>query len=78
MLIKLLRQIACADGVFRDGEEANIDDSVAKGLVDAGYAISLEIKAEPAREKIEEVETSEAEPAREIAATVKQSRKRLK
>lgn len=63
MKVKLFRPIYCPDGSFRAGEEPNLTDAIAKGLIDGGYAKSLEKPAEtivveviPPSEKVKEIQ----------------------
>lgn len=38
ILVKFHRDISCPDGVFKSGEEGELSDKIAGGLLEAGYA----------------------------------------
>lgn len=44
MKVKLLKAICCPHGSFQAGDEPDLDDATAKGVIDGGYA--EELKAE--------------------------------
>jgi len=46
MKVKLSIPICCPDGSFKSGDEPNLSEAIAKGLIEAGYAVSLEVTDE--------------------------------
>lgn len=44
MKVKLLKAICCPDGSFQAGDEPDLTDAIAKGLISGGYAELLEVE----------------------------------
>lgn len=65
MKIKLLKEICCGLGVFGKGEEVDLPDEMAKGLLDSDLAVSIPEPQRAILPKVVKSETAETkQPSR--------------